>query len=176
MTTTTNLADRVKAGTLTVEEIKAVDSDILNTQIDTLFKHTVLYNAMFGDDDNTIDVLRAILDRGVNINGLSCYGMTPLSNGARNRKWSKIRLLLSRGAQAHFIDTLYQRNALHWAAENGAPEDIIQGLICAGADYNGKDKNEKTPIELARKEHHIETATYIERYCSASTKSAFFLI
>jgi hypothetical protein len=68
-----------------------------------------------------------------------------------------------------------QRNALHWAAENGAPDDIVKTLIDAGADPQAKDKDGKTPADIAR-EKYPATASYIEQYGMAPIKSANLIV
>jgi ankyrin repeat protein len=42
------------------------------------------------------------------------------------------------------------RSALHVAAFQGAPDDIIKALINAGGDPKAKDKAGKTPADYAR--------------------------
>jgi ankyrin repeat protein len=65
-------------------------------------------------------------------------------------------------------------NALHFAALNGAPDDIIKALIDAGADSNAKDINGKTPADYARGKEYIATAALIEQFYQPPTKSANF--
>jgi ankyrin repeat protein len=67
-------------------------------------------------------------------------------------------------------------NALHCAAGEGAPDDIIKALIDAGADLKAKNDEGKTPADLAREEKHPSTASYIEQYISAPTKSANLMV
>jgi hypothetical protein len=68
-----------------------------------------------------------------------------------------------------------QRNALHWAAANGAPDDIVKTLIDAGADPQAKDKDGKTPADIAR-EKYPATAALTEQYVSAPPKSANLMV
>jgi ankyrin repeat protein len=64
---------------------------------------------------------------------------------------------------------------LHYAAEKGAPADIIKGLLAAGADSRGVDIYGDTPAEIARKNLYISFADYIEQ-CTAPAKSANLLV
>jgi ankyrin repeat protein len=64
-----------------------------------------------------------------------------------------------------------EKNSLHYAAEYGAPDEIIKALISAGADPKAKDINGKTPADVARQNIHPATAAFIEQFI-APIKSA----
>jgi hypothetical protein len=64
--TTTNLADRAEEGELTVEEVNAATKEKLVT--DNYFGYTVLFWASYKCG---IEVVEAILDKTVDIDGLS---------------------------------------------------------------------------------------------------------
>jgi ankyrin repeat protein len=65
---------------------------------------------------------------------------------------------------------------LHYAAFLCAPDDIIKALIDAGADPKAIDKDGKTPADLARDKKHLATASLIEQYGMAPTKSANLMV
>jgi ankyrin repeat protein len=70
----------------------------------------------------------------------------------------------------------FQRNALHWAALRGAPDDIIKALIDAGVDPKAKNDYGKTPADIARHSKHPATASFIEQYGMAPIKSANLMV
>jgi hypothetical protein len=75
--------------------------------------------------------------------------------------------------QTNTTTTEYQWkwNALHYAAQYGAPDDIIKALIDAGADPKANDYTGRTPADLACKKY-TATASLIEQYGLAPIKSA----
>jgi ankyrin repeat protein len=65
---------------------------------------------------------------------------------------------------------------LHWAAQAGAPDDIIKAIIDAGADPKDKNDEGKTPVDLAYVCEHPATASLIEQYGMAPIKSANLMV
>jgi ankyrin repeat protein len=66
-------------------------------------------------------------------------------------------------------------NALHFAAECGAPIDTIKALIDAGADPTTKNTDGKTPADFAHQKGHSTIAAFIEQFI-APTKSANLMV
>jgi ankyrin repeat protein len=66
--------------------------------------------------------------------------------------------------------------ALHCAAREGAPDDIIKALIDVGADPTAKDYKGKTPADVARQYDYPATASLIEQYGMAPIKSANLMV
>jgi ankyrin repeat protein len=165
-----NLTDRAGVGRLTVEEVKAATKEKLEED-KSATGYTVLYYASVYCG---IKVVEAILDKNVNIDGLSTGNWTALMNAASCKKWDVVNLLLRRGANAKLLD-IYKWNALHYAALRGASVDIIQTLIAAGADPETKDKYGKTPADIAREEDYVVIAEFIEQFI-VPTKSANFMV
>jgi hypothetical protein len=64
--TSTNLAERAWEGNLTVEEVNRATKEKLEE--DKYFEYTVIY---YGSRECPIEVVEAILDKGVDIDGLS---------------------------------------------------------------------------------------------------------
>jgi ankyrin repeat protein len=83
------------------------------------------------------DVVNIIIDKGANINAKNDNGFTPIEVG----KHDKIRdLLVEKGVDRNIL--------LHSAAIHNQTNDL-KNLIKQGLDVNAKDKNGKTPLELA---------------------------
>jgi ankyrin repeat protein len=65
---------------------------------------------------------------------------------------------------------------LHSAGQFGAPDNIVKALIDASADPQAKDKDGKTPADLAHYNDHVSTDEFIEQYVTVPTKSANFIV
>jgi ankyrin repeat protein len=151
-------------GTLTKEEIKSF------TNIQQLNEHQVIYWASM---HCTEDVVEALIDKGVNIDMISVGTFTPIIGAAAWGSWPVVKLLLNRGANVQHLDD-NKRNVLHWAAKQGAPDDIIKSIIDAGVNPLDKSTEGKTAADLARANNHISCALFIEQFY-APTKSANFI-
>jgi ankyrin repeat protein len=169
--TTINLAVLARDGKLTVAEVNLTTKEKLEE--DRGLGYTVFYWAC---ERCSVEVIEAILNKGVNIDGLSDNKLTALMGAALYRKWDIITVLLRRGANAKLLHTENKSNVLHCAAYNGAPDYIIKALIDAGADPNAKNSNGITPIDYARAAGYLATASFIEQYSMAPTKSANFVV
>jgi hypothetical protein len=64
---------------------------------------------------------------------------------------------------------------LHYAAVNGAPDEIIKALIDVGADPEAQNNDGETPADLAREKFPV-TAAFIEQYGMAPIKSANLMV
>lgn len=84
-----------------------------------------------------IERVRAMLDRGVDVNSKSRYGATALSFASEHGHLELVRLLLERGADVQVRDTFYKSDPITWAAIKGHAE-IVRLLLDKGAQ--GKDQ------------------------------------
>jgi ankyrin repeat protein len=93
---------------------------------------------------------------------------------AQSRKWDVLKLLLERGANPHLVNDSNE-NVLHEAATQGAPNHIIELLICgADIDVTLKNNDGQTAFDIAIKHNHNTTAACIEQYFRP-IKSANFI-
>jgi ankyrin repeat protein len=90
-----NLAKRAWDDELTLEDIKLADP--IKIEQDTYIKRSVLYIA---SKRCSVDIVEAILDKGIDVNGLSGRNMTALHSAASAGKFDNVILLLRRGADA----------------------------------------------------------------------------
>jgi hypothetical protein len=75
-----------------------------------------------------------------------CSTLTPLSKAAKIGDVKSIRTLLSQGENINHMDEgRYYAQPLHWAARHGHYE-AAKLLIESGADINGRDSIEQTPL------------------------------
>ncbi|MBK9119744.1 MAG: ankyrin repeat domain-containing protein [Phycisphaerales bacterium] len=91
------------------------------------------YALMVGDSA----LLKAILDRGGDVNERDEFGREALHYAAGFGEGDKVRMLLDKGADVSAIDAAGQ-TPLHWAARGG-DADTIRALIEHGADRSARD-------------------------------------
>lgn len=84
----------------------------------------------------TLDAVRALLNKGANVNAQSIMGETALMLAARNGRLSIVNALLDTDAALE-ITNRDGKTALHIAAAWGAT-DAVRALVQAGADINAR--------------------------------------
>ncbi|HEY0099464.1 MAG TPA: ankyrin repeat domain-containing protein [Pyrinomonadaceae bacterium] len=92
-----------------------------------------LFNAARNGDAATV---KALLDRGVDVNTKFRYGATALSYASDKGHLEVVKLLLERKADVNVKDTFYGATPIIWAAQKGHAK-IVEALLDAGAE--GKD-------------------------------------
>jgi len=80
--------------------------------------------------------VKALLDRGVDVNTKFRYGATALSYAADKGHLEVVKLLLERKADANVKDTFYGATPIIWAAQKGHAK-VVEALLDGGAE--GKD-------------------------------------
>jgi ankyrin repeat protein len=133
---------------------------------------SVIYNAA---RYCSIEIVQALLQRGIDINTTSSNNLTPLIGASGNKKWDTVLFLLSHGADGK-LTTNDGYNALHAAAREGAPTEILKALIDAGVDPTAKNHYKETPIDKARVEGNMETVEYLEMIINRPVKSANWVV
>jgi hypothetical protein len=98
-TTTQNLASRIANGSLTIEDIKSAPKERLEE--DTYQGFRVLYCSC---QIAPVEIVEAILDRGVNINAISKHNETAIMVAASFNRLDNLTLLLRRGANPLLVD------------------------------------------------------------------------
>jgi hypothetical protein len=92
-----------------------------------------LFNAARKGD---VAAVKALLDRGVDVNTKFRYGATALSYASGKGHLEVVKLLLERKAEVNVKDTFYGATPIIWAAEKGHAK-IVEALLAAGAE--GRD-------------------------------------
>lgn len=77
--------------------------------------------------------VKALLDRGADVNARSPYGATPLFFACDRGSVEVVQVLLARGADVNAKDKFYGATVLNWALSKGKPE-IIKMLVEKGAN------------------------------------------
>ncbi|HLL17088.1 MAG TPA: ankyrin repeat domain-containing protein [Pyrinomonadaceae bacterium] len=77
--------------------------------------------------------VKALLDRGVDVNTKFRYGATALSYASDKGHLEVVKLLLERKAEVNVKDTFYGATPIIWAAQKGHAK-IVEALLAAGAE------------------------------------------
>ncbi len=130
-------------------------------------------------DANRLSVIKLLLDRGANVNVKDMYDKTPLDLAteedvikvlekaqldqgllinARDGNLDKVKDLIAQGANLETKDN----TALHNACSNGHLK-IVEYLIDKGASLKAKNKDGKTPLELAVQKGYTDIVQTIEQ-------------
>jgi hypothetical protein len=81
--------------------------------------------------------VKALLDKGANVNAKTSYGQTPLFFACDRGNIEIVRMLLDKGVDVNATDTFYHTTAMVWAAEKQRVE-IVKLLVEKGAkDVDG---------------------------------------
>jgi hypothetical protein len=80
--------------------------------------------------------VKALLDRGVDVNTKFRYGATALSYASDKGHLEVVKLLLERKADVNVKDTFYGATPIIWAAQKGHAK-IVEALLASGAE--GRD-------------------------------------
>jgi len=108
------------------------------------------------------ELVSLLLDRGADPNLPDIYDWTPLMRAAYENRLAIVRTLLaSKGVDLTAVNE-YGATALHQSAERGYLQ-ITQLLIDGGADPQAKDRDDRTPVMLARARGHVDVVDLLER-------------
>jgi FOG: Ankyrin repeat len=98
----------------------------------------------------TLEIIKFFMDAGEDIDELDGYNRSgALAEAIAGNDFNIARFALENGANPNWRDTLYEGNALHYAAENAKDIRIFEALLEHGADINLRDNNGRTPIMYA---------------------------
>ncbi|KAK4880295.1 hypothetical protein RN001_008441 [Aquatica leii] len=108
--------------------------------------------AEFGD----VNIMTALLDKGLNINDDNKDGETPLMVALRLERWGIVDLVLSRGADVTIKETQCGLSCLYYFALNGDDQKILH-TIEKGVDVNEQQFNGSTALMEAVKNKNLST-------------------
>ena len=80
--------------------------------------------------------VRAVLDKGADVNAKFRYGATALFKAAERGHTEVVRLLIERGADVNVKDTFYGETAMTWALGKGHV-GVIRAILAKSADSAG---------------------------------------
>ena len=102
-----------------------------------------------------LEVVQFLISQKADINAKINYGFTPLYGAVEKGHLEVVRFLVSQGADINMKTDYFCSTPLHWAARGGHLE-VVQFLISQGADIHAKNKNGKTPLDVARDENALK--------------------
>ncbi|HEX8187713.1 MAG TPA: ankyrin repeat domain-containing protein [Pyrinomonadaceae bacterium] len=80
--------------------------------------------------------VRAVLDRGADVNAKFRYGATALFKAAERGHAEVVKLLIERGADVNVKDTFYGATALSWALQKGHTP-VVRSILAKSAEEAG---------------------------------------
>lgn len=117
--------------------------------------------------DGNLELVRDLLDRGVDVDGTSSLGTTPLHDAIENRREDVVRLLLDRGADPNQLDAEGWTPLLHAIdieveraeGTGDAPSATMTLLLLdRGADSTAGGPQGQSPYDLAVTRCHRQAA------------------
>lgn len=112
---------------------------------------------------NRLDEVKALLEKGANVNAANNIGITPLHLAAQAGHTELVALLLSHKADIKAKD-VFGLTALHFAAQYGHV-DTIDMLLDKGADIESKTNTQGlTPLHWAAFGGHVESIKCLLAY------------
>jgi tetratricopeptide (TPR) repeat protein len=121
--------------------------------------------------NNNAKEVRALAEKGANVNAKDSDGATALIWAAYYGNTDVVRVLIEKGADVNAGNNKKQ-TALHLAADKGHT-NIARLLVDKGADVNAKDMFNDTAALIADKQNHPQTAAAIRRQGGGSAQKDF---
>ncbi len=109
-----------------------------------------------------VEIIELLLAHQADVNSLNAQGATPLHDAALAGQKGAAEVLLKHGADANARDTESGATPLHRAASWGRI-DVLELLLAHAADPEIKDKNGRTPLDLAIENGQSEAAMVLKR-------------
>ncbi|MGC4043949.1 MAG: ankyrin repeat domain-containing protein, partial [Armatimonas sp.] len=143
-------------------------------------EHLAAQGELFTFHEN-LTIVKALLDRGADVNARDESGMTPLMSAVFIGHIRTIQLLLERGADPRprskdsaivvtnrgytGLSTVHGRTAMHYATDvYGKSIRIFQLLLAHGADINARDGYGSTPLSTMAAYGQIEPIRFLLRH------------
>ena len=97
--------------------------------------------------DGALEMLKTLVDMGIDVNAKDYAGETALMNASMNRYTGCARYLLENGAELDIANSSGD-TAINFATMNAA-NTILQELLARGANYSAKNKSGQTILHLS---------------------------
>jgi ankyrin repeat protein len=117
--------------------------------------------------------VKALLDRGADVNAKFRYGTTALFKAAERGHAEVVRVLLERGADVSVRDTFYGATAMSWAMDKGHTE-VVRAILAKSAGeagdvlLSGARNGNADMVRIALEQGGIPAATLTAALASAS--------
>lgn len=108
--------------------------------------------------NNQIEIVEKLLESGADVNALTKHDGWSALHFAATRGYNEIvKILIDAGANLDVHGLRYKRTCLHYASDQGRSE-VVKLLLKSGAKKDVIDINKDTPLALAERKGHEETA------------------
>jgi len=126
-----------------------------------------LMKMMFNCDDEDIEIIRTLLQRGISPNLDNGYGVTILSGASMRGNSAIVKLLLENGSNPNLGSKSFI--ALELAAGKGHAQ-IVEALLAHKADVKAENAEGWTALSSAASNGHMETVEVLLKYGANPTQ------
>jgi hypothetical protein len=126
---------------------------------------TPLYYAA-GNPNDSLDIVKALIERGANVNAHGIGGFTPLHEACANGGPEIAAYLISKGADVNAREKSLGDTPLHVVAfvaglksRHNDPVKIAEMLLSHGADANALNHDGETPLDVANRQERATDIT-----------------
>lgn len=106
------------------------------------------------------DKVKALIEKGVEINTNKCDGYTPLILAITNNDIRMIKLLVSQGADVNMLEIKEGGIPLTWAVSKGNL-DIVKYLVISKAEVNKPNRDGHTALMWAAENGYLDIVKYL---------------
>lgn len=128
-----------------------------NINQEDLYKRNALFYAIHLSSPKRIEIVKILLERGIQINRTDRYFINPLMDAVKFNEIEIVSLLLQHGARVDDVNN-FGETALLEAVKTGNKREIVSMLLDFGADINHRNLRGKSVLDLAR---HSEIITIL---------------
>ena len=125
--------------------------------------YRVILHFFDGARDGNVSKVIDMLNDGVPVDNVDGVGTTALRCAAYKNRTDVTRILLQRGADVNKRSGWYLETALHTAVRLNNT-DVIEVLLKHGASTKIKNRDSRTPFDLARDQNNKETVRLLKRH------------
>jgi len=125
------------------------DSFGRNTNFERLMQENTNTLMLYAAISQDTDILQALIDIGMDINGANKVGFTPLMFAAAYNSPEIVQFFINKGADTAAKSYIKDYDTLHVAASLNPKPDVINVLLNAGMDIKSKTEDDYTALLLA---------------------------
>jgi serine/threonine protein kinase len=107
-----------------------------------------------------IDLVRALIQSGADVNARDNNGLTALIHASKYGDVARVLTLIEAGAHVDSRDNCEWTALLH--ASKYGDVDRVQALVEAGADVSARNNEDRCALSIAREREHSEIVAYLE--------------
>ncbi len=104
-------------------------------------------------------IVKALLDRGANVNITAADGQPPLLLASEHEQWGSVKVLLDRGAPVNVADPDGETPLM--LAQGEKQPAIVKALLDRGAQVNIQDRDGTTPLDIAAGVGDVQSVRYL---------------